>query len=419
MIVVPVSDPLLLWNFEDGLERHPVWRRRRHLLRGLVEPMRCRGHSRCQALVGEIGRGFCPRREDRRAVLPPHREDERERNKLLLPRLRGECDTQLGNVVNVEVDAIEAVADVDLHELDRSERWVGEQYLAQDAVKGVPKLHSFHGCEGQRFLVDLRERVIHDPSGAPVALRHHAGGRDAKARHMLHCGGGQYNPLPFVDHVSELLCKELVVLVAGLVRPPLQGRVDPSGRPRRRRHFHRRAARLVEFEEPLGIVMHVVECREVAPLSSLLDEVSPPQASQKLGVTLNDRAQLAGVGRCRSDHLRIRDAERRRPRRGQPWSCQLRLLNVSAPRQRSREHPLPGGELRGFGRQVCRPPVRLLLARVNFPRPVVGTRTSTSCSSFGGYLAKLSARIRGATCTCSVLAGGLFTQYIVKIMLSS
>ncbi|EJK59090.1 hypothetical protein THAOC_20731, partial [Thalassiosira oceanica] len=47
---------------------------------------------------------------------------------------------------------------------------------------------------------------------------------------MLHCGGGQYNPLPFVDHVSELLCKELVVVVAGLVRPPLQGRVDPSGR---------------------------------------------------------------------------------------------------------------------------------------------------------------------------------------------
>ena len=112
VIVVLVPDPTLLGLLQDRFQRHPVRRRRWDLLRGLVKPVRGRRHSRCQAVVCQIRGGLSRRREDRRAILPSHRQNERESNKLLLARLGWECNAKLGDVVDVEVDAVEAVTDV-------------------------------------------------------------------------------------------------------------------------------------------------------------------------------------------------------------------------------------------------------------------------------------------------------------------
>ena len=224
-----------------------------------------------------------------------------------------------------------------------------------------------------------------------------------------------------------------MVVITGLMRPALQGLVDPSGGPRRRRHLDWRSSRLVELQEPVSVMMDVVERRKVAPLASALDKGRPPEFCKKRGVALNELIQIAGDGRRRPagvlDHLRIWDAERRRPRRRHPWSRKLRLgiswhsLGVMrgsrAPWRGMCEHPLSWKVHLGFGRQGCRPPfllrARFSLLRRGFGRReaiVRGARTFLR-SPLEFQLATFSARSCGAT--LGVLVGELFVKYIVEI----
>jgi hypothetical protein len=55
-----------------------------------------------------------------------------------------ECHAQFWNVVNVEGNAVEAVADVELDEIDWAEGRVCEEDFSEDALQGMTELHRFH-----------------------------------------------------------------------------------------------------------------------------------------------------------------------------------------------------------------------------------------------------------------------------------
>ena len=121
--------------------------------RGIIERMWPRRRRTLDLLIRDVRDGLRHRREDGRRVLPSHREDEREGDQLLFPRLRREGNAKLGDVVDVEIDAVEAVTQIDLHHLDGAVSRVGQEDLAQEAVEGVTELHCLDGGEQQRLLI--------------------------------------------------------------------------------------------------------------------------------------------------------------------------------------------------------------------------------------------------------------------------
>lgn len=61
---------------------------------------------------------------------------------------------KLGDVVNINVDPVEAVADVNLHEEDGAVHWVGEEDFANDYGKGMTELHCLCGHQWESSFVD-------------------------------------------------------------------------------------------------------------------------------------------------------------------------------------------------------------------------------------------------------------------------
>ena len=123
--------------------------------RHVVECVGKRSAPASDPLVCQVGNGLRCSGEDWGAVLPAHRENEGERHELGIPRLCRKHDAKLGDVSHVQVDSVEAVAEVELEQLNRSEGGVCQDDLSEDSVESVTKLHCIKGGEGQSVLVHL------------------------------------------------------------------------------------------------------------------------------------------------------------------------------------------------------------------------------------------------------------------------
>ena len=79
--------------------------------------------------------------KNRRAIFPPHGQAQGECHKLGFTGFGGESKAKLGDVVNVEIDAIKSITDVNFQELDRTKGGVGQDDPTQDLTEVMSKLH--------------------------------------------------------------------------------------------------------------------------------------------------------------------------------------------------------------------------------------------------------------------------------------
>jgi hypothetical protein len=71
---------------------------------------------------------------------------------------------------------IEAVADIQFDKVDWAQQRVGEEDLAKDSIKGMPKLHHVHSCEGQSIGIDVPPAVVNNSAQVGIALGNDYGG---------------------------------------------------------------------------------------------------------------------------------------------------------------------------------------------------------------------------------------------------
>jgi hypothetical protein len=79
-------------------------------------------------------------------------------------------DAEFGDIARRDVDAVEAVRNVDFQKVDRTVNGIGEADLAQYTVERMPKLHGFARSEWDSLGVDEGEVVVNDCPRAAVAL---------------------------------------------------------------------------------------------------------------------------------------------------------------------------------------------------------------------------------------------------------
>ncbi len=93
--------------------------------------------------------------------------------------------------------------------------------------------------------------------------------------------------MSFIDHVDELLFKELNMFVTGLVGAALDGYIALRGSPRWCGESDGYAPVLVQHQEAPGRVINVVEAGKVAAGVAMLNEGIPSFPFQKLNVSAN------------------------------------------------------------------------------------------------------------------------------------
>ncbi len=88
------------------------------------------GRAGSETSVCEVGDRFGGGGKDRRAIFPPHGKHQRKCNQRVGVVGCWECHSQFWDVVDGEGNAVEAVADVELDEVDRAKGRVGEEDFA-------------------------------------------------------------------------------------------------------------------------------------------------------------------------------------------------------------------------------------------------------------------------------------------------
>ncbi len=137
--------------------------------------------------VDEVGDGLRGGGKNWEAILPPHWKDERERYQLVCVWRSRKGDAQFWDVINIEGDAVEAVADVKLDEINRAKRRVRQENLPQDAIEGMSKLHHVHCSQGKHVGIYIPPAVINYPSRPAITLWNDAQGEDVKTREIFDC----------------------------------------------------------------------------------------------------------------------------------------------------------------------------------------------------------------------------------------
>jgi hypothetical protein len=87
----------------------------------------------------------------------------------------------------------------------------------------MAELHGILGYQGQGFLVHVINLIVHDPPWSSVALWHHTGRTEAQLKKFFDNGIGKNGPLTFLYHVYELVTKEGMIGLAGLVWSSIDG----------------------------------------------------------------------------------------------------------------------------------------------------------------------------------------------------
>ena len=79
-----------------------------------------------QTLIGKVSNSLRGRGEDWRAVGPTHRQNQWESHQLFISGQIWKHNTKLGNIVDVEGNAVESVADIYFDEVDGAVTRIGK-----------------------------------------------------------------------------------------------------------------------------------------------------------------------------------------------------------------------------------------------------------------------------------------------------
>jgi hypothetical protein len=80
-------------------------------------------------------------------------------------------------------------------------------------LQGLTKLHGLLWCEPNGFVVQVRERRIHNEAGSPIMLRHDAQRRDAEVWPIRYRCIGQHQPMALATEVQHFVTDELELAV--------------------------------------------------------------------------------------------------------------------------------------------------------------------------------------------------------------
>ena len=105
-------------------------------------------------VIGQVGHCFGGCAKDRGRVDPAHGQDQGKRYQLLFSIKLGEGHSQLADGRDVEPDAVEAIGDVNLVEVDRPKLRVGVANIIHKSFEAAAKLHGFDGGQLQGGIVD-------------------------------------------------------------------------------------------------------------------------------------------------------------------------------------------------------------------------------------------------------------------------
>ena len=93
-----------------------------------------------------------------------------KKNQFFLPFGCQKYYSQLWDVVDVQVDLIDSIADVHLEHLHGPQVRINEQYSPQYSIQGTTKLHGFLSGQRQCLYVNIREGVVNNLLWAAVLL---------------------------------------------------------------------------------------------------------------------------------------------------------------------------------------------------------------------------------------------------------
>ena len=96
-------------------------------------------------------------------------------------------------------------------------------YVVQEPVQGVTKLHCVQGGKWRGICIHVRVSVVGDGAGSTVTLRDNTQWAQAEVAEMKDLGGWQQGPVTLVHHVRKLFAKEGCMVFGGFVGSPTQG----------------------------------------------------------------------------------------------------------------------------------------------------------------------------------------------------
>lgn len=137
------------------------------------------------------------------------------------------------------MDAIEAISNVNFHEVHRTVTGVGMNNSLHGPIQGFAKLHGVQRCQWDSVPIDAVVAVVNNCSRASVALWDDTQGTDAKVGKIAHLGIWQHHPLALVCHVRHLFLEELAKFKSGFVWTALHGCIAPGGAPSWGAHLDR------------------------------------------------------------------------------------------------------------------------------------------------------------------------------------
>ena len=210
------------WGDRRGFGEHnAIWLRRDGGGRCILELVWGRIEARVGTkMVRKVGDGLCGRAKQWGAVGPTHWQFEGERHERRFSWSCGEDYPELWNVARGDVDAVEAVRQINLGEVHRALGWVRRVHSAENPRQGMAKLHRARGGGRDGVPIDVRKGVVDNGPGTSLALRNTAHGAELQIGQMLDGAVGQDRPVPKADHVRHLVLKEVAIRLSGSVAAP-------------------------------------------------------------------------------------------------------------------------------------------------------------------------------------------------------
>ena len=125
--------------------------------------------------VGEVGDGFRGCAKEWGRFNPARGEGQGKGNECRLARGSREEDAKFGDVAGQQPDAVETIGNIHFGDVHRAEPGVGAEDFGKETVKRPTELERV--MRGERYSVGVHvgESVVHDATGAAIAL-----GNDAK-----------------------------------------------------------------------------------------------------------------------------------------------------------------------------------------------------------------------------------------------
>jgi hypothetical protein len=163
--------------------------------------------------VGQICSSFSSCTESRRASDPAHRErSERKGDLGCSVFYRRECNTKVGDVCRVQMQAVESISNINFAHVDGPVLGVCIDNQLDQLGEGMAKLHCLGRFQQDSVSIDLIVTVVNYRAGAAIVLRDHSNGDDAKILKVCHCRVWDDHSLALRYHLCHFFFKECGVL---------------------------------------------------------------------------------------------------------------------------------------------------------------------------------------------------------------